>query len=270
MNEETVTLETEIPLTTEQATGEQQVEPNEADAAEVEAHTETADEKAERFEREANAKQKRIDRLTREKYQREGREQERETRLQQLEKQAALNPVSLPGRDQFESDEAFIAFTAREQAKSYFDDMVRKENETRADFEQRKAEEKLNVDHYKRIDSAIKRLPDFDKVMKSDAAQVDVSGPAVNAIKESPLSADILYTLAKDADMAEDFAIMTPTQQVKFIGKLEAKLEATPIKTRSSAPDPITPINGKSSVSSPTDRDSIEEWTRKRNAQLRK
>jgi hypothetical protein len=65
---------------------------------------------------------------------------------------------------------------------------------------------------------------------------------------------------------------LSPTAQIREIGKLEHRLAAEPPKpkTPSKAPAPITPLTGTAPVVSdvPTESDDVGAWIKKRNKQL--
>lgn len=63
------------------------------------------------------------------------------------------------------------------------------------------------------------------------------SDPARRAIVESDVGPQVLYHLANNVEEAERIANLSPTQQVKELGKLELKL-SIPAKDKSKAPQP--------------------------------
>ena len=54
---------------------------------------------------------------------------------------------------------------------------------------------------------------------------------------------EVLYHLGENPDEAARISVLAPTQQIKEIGKIEAKLAALPVKT-TKAPNPPTTVGG--------------------------
>lgn len=92
---------------------------------------------------------------------------------------------------------------------------------------------------------------DFDHTMNSKEAQV-FSQPASYELMKSEFGARIAYEIASDSETSKAFGKMTPPQQVKFIGKLEGKIEAQAkskeTKAVSGAKSPSTPLQRGSSA----------------------
>jgi len=78
----------------------------------------------------------------------------------------------------------------------------------------------------------------------------------------------VLYHLAQNPDVADAIAELSPRDQAAEIGKLKVKLAAPPGKTISSAPPPAkTTPGGKSADHGLSERDSQEDYERKRREQ---
>jgi hypothetical protein len=70
-------------------------------------------------------------------------------------------------------------------------------------------------------------------------------------IVQSDIGADVAYALAKDSDLSFRIAAMSPVQQAREIGKLEARIEAErsrpkPPNTTTRAPEPAPQVRGSS------------------------
>lgn len=95
-----------------------------------------------------------------------------------------------------------------------------------------------------------------------------------SGLKITPLMADIIsqsenghniaYHLGSNLEEAATIAQMPPHLQAAAIGRLEAKLGATPTKVTTKAPQPITPVGGGGGQAT-VDDDSLtdEEWGKK-------
>ena len=98
---------------------------------------------------------------------------------------------------------------------------------------------------------------------------------------DNPLSAgviaagpDVAYYLGKHLVEARGIASMgDPVKQLVALGRLAAKLESDPpvAKQPSKAPEPISPVSGKSPAPSdlPSEEDDMRTWVRKRTKQVR-
>lgn len=112
---------------------------------------------------------------------------------------------------------------------------------------------------------------DFDEALSEYEGP---SSPELHAaILDSDQGAEVAYYLATHADEAEKMRGMNTGDLYRFIGKIEAKLEAgkvkeTPAVKTSKAPPPVQPV-GKGSGSDdepPDDPDEYIAWRRKRRA----
>ncbi len=125
-----------------------------------------------------------------------------------------------------------------------------------AEREQNKVREKV-VDGWKTRVEAIKaEKPDWAEMIASSKGQV--CDAARDSLIESEFGPRIVYDLAEDDELAAKVSAMKPADQVKWIGKQEAKYEAaaetksepkeerveTIVRERPRAPAPITPVRG--------------------------
>lgn len=130
-----------------------------------------------------------------------------------------------------------------------------------------KAHEAVQTTFKERVSAASEGIDDWiDLVASSKAA---VSDPARDSIMESKYGGEIYRDLVVDDELAEKVTAMKPADQVKWIGRMEAKYEAEalieaakdekPEKTevivreRPKAPAPIVPVRG-SRAASPLER----------------
>lgn len=174
----------------------------------------------------------RIAELTRRAKEAEKRATDAETKLKVYEAPA-------PKRADFEDDDLYETERAKWAAKAARGDEAKQEAESaKSEAEIAKAEtwnaqrEEIRTRH-----------PDFDATI--NAVPGDVFNASVaNAILESEMAADVAYVLAKDLTRAKAFAAMTPLQQGKEIGRIEAELTPKPRKI-SSAPPPVETVGTK-------------------------
>jgi hypothetical protein len=94
-----------------------------------------------------------------------------------------------------------------------------------------------------RVNQAKTTMPDFERVVKS--ADMTVVNEVRDAIFESDVGPQLLYHLADNPEFVEKLQGMTPSAQLRQIGKLEAmfeKQDSKPVVQRSKASAPINPI----------------------------
>ena len=119
-----------------------------------------------------------------------------------------------------------------------------------------------------KVDRAEGKYDDFTEVV----GDLQPNSPFVAAIMEADNGEDIAYHLGKNPKEAERIAKLPPLSQIREIGKLEAKLAATPEKPKapSKAPAPIAPLTGTTPAASasPSERDDMRDWMRKRQKQV--
>lgn len=146
------------------------------------------------------------------------------------------------------------------------------ENRRRTSFEDQRAE----FEDRARTFATAQKIEDFDIVF----AHPRDGGPMVTAeMAETLMAADngpeVLYHLAKNRDVARQIARLSPLQQARELGRLEAKLANKPkAPTVSAAPPPAPKVEGSASStpiapdSPDSDKLSAEEWAKRRNKQL--
>lgn len=176
-----------------------------------------------------------------------------ENRLRELEQKEQPKPAQtddskpMPSQfnDAFEYAEALADYaSARALRQRDQQDAERKASEVR---------DKVLNTWSEKLDAAKADLPDFDEMVQS--ADVAVPDYIRDSIIESDVGPKILYHLAENPDFAKSLAAMPAIKALRELGKLEAKFEGESPKTetksttsRSKAPDPISPIKGRSSA----------------------
>lgn len=198
--------------------------------------------------------------------------------LQEGQQKAAPQPVNsapedkAPKRDDFDTYEEFIRADAAYHAKR----AVREEREKlEKEREVRTARESEDSLMAKFRNRTLAKYPDIDERL-AEIGDMPITAQAASAIAESDFGPDILNYLADNPKECERITKLTGTAAIREIGKLEARFEsgakAEPKQERkpSAAPQPIEPVGGKASPVSadPNDRDDIDTWFEKRNAQI--
>ena len=116
---------------------------------------------------------------------------------------------------------------------------------------------------------ALEKYEDYEEVTRSQ--NLPVTQAMAQAILESDMGPDVWYYLGNNAKEAARIAQLSPASQIREIGKIEAKLSATPVTPKvPTASPPIKPVNTGKAVndSVPSDQDDIKTWVKKRNKQL--
>ena len=121
----------------------------------------------------------------------------------------------------------------------------------------------LRESYEDRAESAREKYDDFEQVAYNPA--VPVTAVMAEAVMADELGPEILYHLGSNPSEASRIANLSPARQALEIGKLSAKLAASPpAKTTSTAPAPITPVaarTGVAKVSDTTDPRSTKTMT---------
>lgn len=184
-------------------------------------------------------------------------EAETETRLlrERIARQEGQQPPAAttePKREEFDSLEDYHRALARHEAKEVARQTIETDAKARQDKEtaaRAEADSKRKGDDWSKREEAFQaKAKDYEEVV-GDFVKEDLDGIHLNArsaILESDLGPELLYHLAKNPDEAERIAKLSPTRQVIEIGKLEDKV--VPAKKQSSAPPPVSPVKGKSTV----------------------
>lgn len=218
--------------------------------------------------------QRRIDRLTKEKYQSRAeadvlrRELELLRQAQQAPQQRQQQ-TGEPKLDQFNDFESYVSakaeWIADQKLQKAFAEREQNDRQSKAQESQQKAVEGW----HKRLSEVRSTIPDYDDVIES--ADVTISQEVGQAIMESDMGPKIAYYLALHPEEAERMAGMSQSGVYRAIGKLEAKLEGEQVvKTKSDAPKPVTPVGAKSGGSSKDpDKMTTDEWLRWRNSQIK-
>ena len=211
-----------------------------------------------------NRVQKRIDKLTREKYELKGR-------LEALEHMYAQQNTSAsgaandgkPARDMYPSDESYVeALTdwKLEQRLPYkMQEIAGQHQETiiQQAFIQKEA-------------SVKKDYADYDSVI-AESADVRIPAEIVPSIITSEYGPDIRYYLAKNPEMAEALNHVPPYIAIKEIGRIEAAIAAhrhaalSRSTRQTKTPPPISPVrSGGAAAEHDLDRLSMKDFIKRR------
>jgi hypothetical protein len=121
-------------------------------------------------------------------------------------------------------------------------------------------------------DDLMAELEDADGFDQRKFDKLPISRTMAEAIVDSDQGVKLTVHLVNHPEEASRIAALSPARQAAELGKLEAKLSATPVKKPSNAPAPITPVGAKgSSVTTnlydPKLANDPEAWIAARRAQ---
>lgn len=192
-------------------------------------------------EREAKALKRRVDRLTREKYELHGQL----SQLSQRSQEPQADGANLT-EDEVNRRAAQIA-----EAKAINDkcnEIARIGNKEYPDFADRFVE--LSAD-----------IPTFKDNRPT---------PFLEAILDSDSPAALLHHIASNPDLVEELAELSPRQQVRRLALIERDMGAKEAPPKpSNAPKPIQPVKPSPAASGPDPGKDPEAWIAWRNAQVR-
>ncbi len=244
------TTESATPAQVEQTEQVQQVEQQEAPVATTE-QTQEAEQTQQNEDTDKKTPwfQKRINEVTREKYEaRQAAEQaqrERDFLRQQLERVQNGEQVEqqqLPDVETLAQQKA-----AQMLAEQRFNDACNKT------YEQGKSE-------FQNFDDSVRNLQ-----------MVGVSREFLTLVSESDVGAKLIDHLGGNLEKADEIAKMPPLQMARALTKLEFELSQPKPKPVSKAPAPISPIGaGAASDSDVRDDLPIEEWMRRERERMAK
>lgn len=238
------------------------VEPIEAETVETEVEQPEVEAKeAEKEHDESSLPEgvkKRIDKVTRQKYEAIAESNRLKAELEQLKAQFAPKQEA-PDISQFDTMddyvEALTEYKLQQKAQSAQNQQA-KQTQAQA----------IAQDWVAKVDKARSVAPDFDEVF-SNVADVPFAQVALDAVAQHPKGAEIAYILGKDPSEAYRIAALAPYQQLMAIGEVAARANLPKPKTVSTAPAPVKPVSGGASNSAPPA--DMEEWVKWRNNQIR-
>jgi hypothetical protein len=224
--------------------------PEEAQAQE---RTETD---AERAAREASAKQRRIDRITADRYRLRAERDQLAAEVQALRQQSAPQAQGEPDTQQRAYSQEDVQTLARQTiAAERFN--ARCEDIVQAGQKQFKAE----------FGEAMRTLGEVAPLFTPQGG----AEPLLESILTTDRPHEMLHYLGKNPEVAEELADLTPAQQVRRLARLEVEMASTSStkKPTSNAPRPLTPVKPGASSDEPDAKANPEAWIKWRNKQSR-
>lgn len=220
--------------------------------------------------------QKRIDELTRHRYEAmaaaEQAKREREqmaveiARLQQAQTPQETRPK--PTREQFNYEEDAYLEALTDWKLEQRDAAAQRQASQR----QQQAAQSQRREYIGTVNQrGEKEFPDYAEKVLNNPALVCTEDMAL-AMATAENGHKVAYFLGNNPGEAARIASLHPMQQAIEVGRLEARLTTATQKKTTSAPPPIKPVSARNSStdSGLADDLPVEEWIRRRNAQVGK
>lgn len=187
--------------------------------------------------------------------------------------EAADAAQAAPKRDDFDTYEDYVeakaGFRALQVLKKEQEAQRKQAEETERNTKQERAVKEFEKATAARIEAGRKAYADFDAVI-NEAFEDGVipAGSALHyALVEDDAGHELAYHLAKHPDDAERIAALPERAMLRELGKLSVKLGE---KKPSDKPAPMDPVgNRRAPGTALRDDISMDEWARRREAQLR-
>jgi hypothetical protein len=182
-----------------------------------------------------------------------------------------------PNRDDFDDVEDFIVAKTKFEVAQEFEDRLKAERvatearlvadrDRQAAAEAEEAEAQQLTDWQSKVDETAESIPDFDAVIDANK-DVPVSAPMRDFMLESDAGPQMLYELAKDAELAEEINGLPPLRALAAMARLEARVSgggqapgAPAPKPKPRLPKPPTPVGG-GATSVPVDLENADYQT---------
>jgi len=135
--------------------------------------------------------------------------------------------------------------------------------------QERAAHEKVASFAHKQ-EAFAKTTPDYYEALENSTAELPDGIESVFVrVPDGHLAA---YAIAKNPDLAQYLWNRDPFEQAAVIASIVAQVKMRPAPQVSNAPPPGKPVSarGGGSSTTPSDNDSVDDWMRKRNAEISK
>jgi len=221
---------------------------------------------------------KRIDELTRERYEAQAATAAAQEQAAQLREQLAKiqaqprpepehgtyrlttnAPDGAPKRADYASDEEWL--------DARVDWRAEQRDKRNAEQERQQRDQSVHATYMERADHFTAEHPDFNEVVNGIRMAPDVAPGVQAAIMGRPNGAEVAYYLGQNPDVCEELSQMNPADAVAEIGAISYELmpkktSPTPVKR---VPAPLTPVGGSSRVAQNlSDIEDTDAWIARR------
>ena len=196
--------------------------------------------------------QRRIDELTRQKYDEQQRAQVLQAELDQVRRQSvqASHESQRPALEQYNSEEEYEQAMGQ-WVQSGYQRQVDEAQQAYSHQQQQQAQMSQAQAVQEKIAKATEKYPDFQERITDPSipklSQINLT--AYEAVLESDNMADVAMYLCQNPAEIYAFSQMTPIQAVKAVARMEAKVTSTPTVAKP-PPAPPSDIGGKSEAKS--------------------
>lgn len=205
-----------------------------------------------------NGVKKRIDKITRQKYEAVAEANRLKAELEQMRAQFAPKQKE-PDISDFDTLDEYVEAVAEYKLNQKSQENLSKQaQQTQA---QAQAQEWVS-----KVNKVREVAPDFDEAF-NNVANIEFAPMALEAVAQHPKGAEIAYMLGKDVSEAYRIAALPPSMQLIAIGEVAARASLPKPKTVSTAPKPVKPVNSGGASNAPPE--DMDEWVKWRNQQLR-
>ena len=271
---EVLTEPTVDPTPTEEPVADNTAETASADSPPAESKPQEPDHASE-TKKALKGVQKRIDELTRARYEAEERGKQAEEAARQeaaywrQQAEQLKQNVQPPKVGDYQDYEQFLRDTAKFEAERIADARYQAERQQALQYQQAQAQEAQQMQQQmqqqaliqSKIAEAVKKYPDFIETVSNPELPGLAGTPAFSAILESDVGAEVMIALANNPMKAHQIVALSPIAQVREIGRLEAQIHSG--KTVSSAPPPPASVDSKGGTATkPPSRMTPDEYYR--------
>lgn len=146
-------------------------------------------------------------------------------------------PTEAPNPERFKTAEEYVEALADWKAEQKI-----------ANREVEQQRKQLDATYEEREEAVRTKYTDFETVAYNP--DLRITPEMAEVIKASDLGPDLAYHLGKNPSEADRISRLSPLAQARELGKIEATLVATPPtgKKASSAPEPIRPVNARTTT----------------------
>lgn len=219
---------------------------------------------------------KRINELTREKYEAKREAEYWRARAEEVARQQVQQPQQTqqqegpPDISQFSTFEEYQRATARYETRLAIQEERQREANARARFEAESKAQRDRTTWSSKESEARDKIVDYDETISTilDDPQIMHHVGIGEALVASDMGPEVLYYLGKNPTEARQIAQFSPAAAAKAIGRIEARIEAQQ-KQQSKAPPPPRTVGGSSkAVAGLRDDLPVDEWLKQRNKEL--
>lgn len=202
---------------------------------------------------ESDGVQKRINKITAEKYEEKRRADELEKRLKAIESQP-VQEAKEPALEDFDYDDAkYQAALVQHQVQKALESQNKAEQERLAKERVNNMAQSFNA----KVAEFTEKTADYAEVVSNVPQLPDATLEAVMTLENGP---QVAYYLGKHLDVADEIASSSPIQAAIRLGEIRTLLSSSKPETKpSSAPDPVETITSGGGANKDVGEMSMEE-----------